>query len=592
MTTGTPRHTWTDNATAITAAKLNETEQDVADALATANANTTALAGKANTSHTHSVTDLTATGTPSSSTFLRGDNTWATSSVSYTDEQAQDAAAQLFTGGTHTGIAFSYNDAANRIDATVSGGYTDEQVRDVMGTALVAGSNVTVTPNDGADTITIAASSAFVTPMAYGAVGDGTTDDSTAVQSAFDSGRPVLIDRTYLVGGLTAASGLAVHGSPGGVLKRKSTSTYTISINPGSGGSADPSTNITGVQFVGLSFDDNVATNTFRQGDAQLNLNACSDVLVMGCTFKGFRSDAIYLGSSNVGSTERHNQRVKIIGCWFDGVNKDNRNAISIIDCDDLVIDNCTFRRMTRSDMPGPIDIESNPGNAFPILRNFKIMNNTFDDIGGWACIGLAALSGSSLFTTAPGNWLIYNNTFRNILTGNAPVNLGFGGNVSTSTPRMDIRVIQNTFYNVPRYLNLNGVRGITFKDNVIAGSTGAGMVGSTYSVLDITFDSNRFVQVGSGDGGAPAAITVVNATYVKIDGNEFVDCGLTDGTWGMCVVLGGPGASDYVEFVGTNTMRPGTRMTAVSYKSSSHTKGTHNAYTAPIGAVGTTDLP
>jgi hypothetical protein len=39
---------------------------------------TTALAGKANTSHTHTVTDLaTTTGTASSSTFLRGDNTWA-----------------------------------------------------------------------------------------------------------------------------------------------------------------------------------------------------------------------------------------------------------------------------------------------------------------------------------------------------------------------------------------------------------------------------------------------------------------------------------------------------------------------------------
>lgn len=35
--------------------------------------------------------------------------------------------------------------------------YTDEQVRDVMGVALVAGSNVSITPNDVADTITIAA---------------------------------------------------------------------------------------------------------------------------------------------------------------------------------------------------------------------------------------------------------------------------------------------------------------------------------------------------------------------------------------------------------------------------------------------------
>jgi hypothetical protein len=44
-------------------------------------------------------------------------------------------------------------------DTTIPAAYTDEQVRDVIGTALVAGSNVTITPNDGADTITIAAAS-------------------------------------------------------------------------------------------------------------------------------------------------------------------------------------------------------------------------------------------------------------------------------------------------------------------------------------------------------------------------------------------------------------------------------------------------
>src|SRR5690606_35375955 len=36
--------------------------------------------------------------------------------------------------------------------------YTDEQVRDVVAATLVAGANVTITPDDGADTITISAS--------------------------------------------------------------------------------------------------------------------------------------------------------------------------------------------------------------------------------------------------------------------------------------------------------------------------------------------------------------------------------------------------------------------------------------------------
>lgn len=40
-------------------------------------ATTVQLDGKANTAHTHGVTDLTATGTKDATTFLRGDNTWA-----------------------------------------------------------------------------------------------------------------------------------------------------------------------------------------------------------------------------------------------------------------------------------------------------------------------------------------------------------------------------------------------------------------------------------------------------------------------------------------------------------------------------------
>jgi carbohydrate-binding DOMON domain-containing protein len=39
----------------------------------------------------------------------------------------------------------------------------DEQIRDVMGTALVAGTNVTITVNDAGDTITIASTATSTT---------------------------------------------------------------------------------------------------------------------------------------------------------------------------------------------------------------------------------------------------------------------------------------------------------------------------------------------------------------------------------------------------------------------------------------------
>jgi len=75
-----------------------------------------------------------------------------------TIEDAQDAAASLFTGGTHTGITFTYNDASNTINATVSataGIYTDEQARDAAGSIFTNGSHtgITFTVNDAADSI-------------------------------------------------------------------------------------------------------------------------------------------------------------------------------------------------------------------------------------------------------------------------------------------------------------------------------------------------------------------------------------------------------------------------------------------------------
>lgn len=59
--------------------------------------------------HTHSVNDLTATGTPSASTHLRGDGTWA--SVIQTTGGTAAAPALSFTGDPNTGIYNPSDDA-------------------------------------------------------------------------------------------------------------------------------------------------------------------------------------------------------------------------------------------------------------------------------------------------------------------------------------------------------------------------------------------------------------------------------------------------------------------------------------------------
>ena len=67
-------------------------------------------------------------------------------SATVTSENAQDAAAALFTAGTHTGISFAYGltqDAANRIDATVSSEYIQDTVNDLFTAGVHTGISFT-----------------------------------------------------------------------------------------------------------------------------------------------------------------------------------------------------------------------------------------------------------------------------------------------------------------------------------------------------------------------------------------------------------------------------------------------------------------
>jgi hypothetical protein len=76
-----------------------------------------------------------------------------------TGENAQDAAAALFTAGTHSGISFTYGlteDAANRIDATVS----DEYIQDAAAAMFAAGvhSGIAFTYSDNLNAMSAAVS--------------------------------------------------------------------------------------------------------------------------------------------------------------------------------------------------------------------------------------------------------------------------------------------------------------------------------------------------------------------------------------------------------------------------------------------------
>ena len=64
-------------------------------------------------------------------------------------EDAQDTAASLFTTGSHSGITFAYNDAAGRIDATVTVAATGPFDGDLTGSVFSDSSTLLVNGTDG-----------------------------------------------------------------------------------------------------------------------------------------------------------------------------------------------------------------------------------------------------------------------------------------------------------------------------------------------------------------------------------------------------------------------------------------------------------
>lgn len=152
--------------------------------------------------------------------------TQPSSTLSDLTETVQDIVGAFLVAGT--GVTVSYDDVANTftINATGgAGGTTDpEIVRDVIGTAMVAGAGVQITVNDAGDTITIASTAVLPTRQVISGTGltgggDLSADRTLAVTYGTAAGTAAQGNDTRITGAAakTAVEGLMVHdGSAGG----------------------------------------------------------------------------------------------------------------------------------------------------------------------------------------------------------------------------------------------------------------------------------------------------------------------------------------------------------------------------------------
>lgn len=152
-----------------------------------------------------------------------------------------------------------------------------------------------------------------------------------------------------------------------------------------SGGSVSESGNIRGLRLRNFKVK---GAGTFDEHKHLIDLNGVSDYRVEGVTAEDPQGDHIYIGSGRTAGMERHNYKGTITGNKFRSNGIGNRNAISIIDADELDVFDNDFEGCSRPTMPGDIDLE--PNNSFSVLKNINIFNNRSKDCrGSTAMVGV-----------------------------------------------------------------------------------------------------------------------------------------------------------------------------------------------------------
>jgi pectate lyase-like protein len=404
-----------------------------------------------------------------------------------------------------------------------------------------------------------------------GALGDGVADDSAAFQAAFDAahaqgGGVVFVPAgTYLVANLRLYGRTQIVGEGvASLLRAKPSTGNLLSVNPGDAGSADPANNERAIVIRDLALRGTADTEGFAEHVHLLNLNGVSDVSIERVHVSAFRGDGLFLGSSNVAGVERHNERVTVRDCVFDGVNRQNRNGISVIDGTAISIVGNDFRNVTKPDMPGAIDIE--PDNQpFHVVRDVQIENNRFRNVGG--NLGVISLFVPYPQGTRPVQSIrIVGNVYEGAEPADPPpvgLTLAQRQDATDATAPNDIFVQGNVFRRTQRPFQIAGVKGVRLEGNVFDGSRLAPFVSFNQDLdkcQDIEFSRNTFRELSTVDGVGVAVFRVDRIAFV---GNTFDNLGMATPPAGISAFgyaldfLGGGASSVRIEqnlFLGPRT--------------------------------------
>jgi hypothetical protein len=383
-------------------------------------------------------------------------------------------------------------------------------------------------------------------------------DDSDALDRAIATGRPI-----HAPGGMGSGSGgrylisaAGLRSLPSGFTLRGDGIDHTIIarsyLRAGSfvffadSGSPDPQQNLVDLALSDLTIEDDVVARGFSEFSYLVMLNGVSGAHIDRVRFRGFRGDGLYIGSSTVQANERHNRDVFVRHCHFDGINANNRNAISILDCDGLLIEHCRFNNVTRPGgksaadpmdpatgppMPGAIDLEPERNN-FAVLRNVIIRGNHFVGGGGYA-VALTLLP-NDLVRDPQRIFRVEGNVVERRYGGFS--GSGYGGDSAVSSGRPYAIAIQsNHVANCIKPFLLQGIRGLTMANNSFVDCGEMAELGYQATNAAIAIHDNEFTRVGTVQG---YGMWIRSIAGLDLRHNKFTDCGRADGSIGIALAF------------------------------------------------------
>lgn len=151
-------------------------------------------------------------------------------------------------------------------------------------------------------------------------------------------------------------------------------------------------TSVSNITIENITFtveNDKSSFNEFMHTIKSIGVNG---VVIKNCRFEDFWSDAICLshyGDNSKTGERTRNMNVTIKDNYIYGGSHNNRNGISIISGEHVIVDNNVIEELSKSGMPGGIDIE--PNSKVYTAKDIRLTNNTIRNCKGSAAINVNA---------------------------------------------------------------------------------------------------------------------------------------------------------------------------------------------------------